>query len=201
MAASCLVKRPAGFFAVPLNIRCSRKCAMPDFPAVSSAAPTRYHSMWVTTGVRWSGMTTTARPLSNVNCATLVAAVARGAGASRTAHRQRVSEARIRALDKVVPSMRVQLQGYRPLRGIASGSLLPNRTIEDGGNLPAVAVFFTSRIGRSRRWCLVTRRRLGQLTARRFTGEGRRLAAVAAHQPVPTKDAALVTKLARGQRE
>ena len=27
---------------VPLNMRCSRKCAMPDSPGPSSAAPTRY---------------------------------------------------------------------------------------------------------------------------------------------------------------
>ena len=76
MAASCCEKRPAGFFAVPLNIRCSRKCAMPDLPGGSSAAPTRYHSMWVTTGVRRSGITTTVMPLARVNCVTAVAAAA-----------------------------------------------------------------------------------------------------------------------------
>src|SRR5215210_6292815 len=43
---------------------------MPDLPAGSSAAPTRYHSMCVTTGVRRSGMTTTTKPLARVNCVT-----------------------------------------------------------------------------------------------------------------------------------
>src|SRR5262249_25684935 len=32
----------------------------------SSAAPTRYQTMWVMTGVRWSGMTTTSSPLARV---------------------------------------------------------------------------------------------------------------------------------------
>ena len=36
--------------SVPLNIRCSRKWAMPDLPSGSSAAPLRYQTMWVTTG-------------------------------------------------------------------------------------------------------------------------------------------------------
>src|SRR5262245_35837228 len=62
MVATTWEKRPAGFLAVPLNIRCSRKCASPDLPGVSSAEPTRYQSMWVTTGVRRSGITTTSRP-------------------------------------------------------------------------------------------------------------------------------------------
>ena len=34
MAATTLENRPAGFFSVPLNIRCSRKCARPDLPGV-----------------------------------------------------------------------------------------------------------------------------------------------------------------------
>jgi hypothetical protein len=38
---------------------------MPDWPAVSSAAPTRYQTMWVTTGALWSGMTTTCMPFSS----------------------------------------------------------------------------------------------------------------------------------------
>src|SRR5688572_18599776 len=45
-------------------MRCSRKWAMPDCPSGSSAEPLRYHTMWVTTGTRRSGMTTTSRPLS-----------------------------------------------------------------------------------------------------------------------------------------
>ena len=55
--------------AVPLNIRCSRKCASPDLPGVSSAEPTLYQIMCVTTGVRWSGITTTCSPLLRVKLA------------------------------------------------------------------------------------------------------------------------------------
>src|SRR5262249_33414891 len=66
MVATTCENRPAGFLAVPLNIRCSRKCASPDLPGVSSAEPTRYQIMWVTTGARWSGMTTTSRPFGRV---------------------------------------------------------------------------------------------------------------------------------------
>ena len=66
MVATTWENRPAGFFSVPLNIRCSRKCASPDLPGVSSAEPTLYQSMCVTTGARWSGMTTTSRPFARV---------------------------------------------------------------------------------------------------------------------------------------
>src|SRR5262245_50285531 len=69
MVATTWEKRPAGFFAVPLNMRCSRKWASPDFPGVSSADPTLYQIICVTTGARWSGMTTTSSPLSRKKCA------------------------------------------------------------------------------------------------------------------------------------
>src|SRR5690606_4267398 len=58
---------PEAIFSVDLNIRCSRKWAMPDTPGGSSAAPTRYQTMCVTTGARWSGTTTTCMPLDKVN--------------------------------------------------------------------------------------------------------------------------------------
>src|SRR6185437_13273280 len=60
---------PAGCLVVPLNIKCSRKCARPDLPGVSSAEPTLYQIIWVTTGVRSSGITTTFRPLPRVKVA------------------------------------------------------------------------------------------------------------------------------------
>ena len=66
MVATVCENRPCGFFFVPLNSRCSRKWASPDLPGVSSAEPTRYQTMWVTTGVRRSGITTTSRPLARV---------------------------------------------------------------------------------------------------------------------------------------
>src|ERR1041385_6988048 len=79
---------PVGFFAVPLNIRCSRKCARPDLPGVSSAAPTLYQIMCVTTGARWSGITTSSNPLPNMKseiCGPLVADCALLAIASNAA--------------------------------------------------------------------------------------------------------------------
>ena len=39
---------------------------MPDLPGGSSAAPTMYHTMWLTTGTRWLDTTTTRMPLSRV---------------------------------------------------------------------------------------------------------------------------------------
>ena len=39
---------------------------MPDWPTGSSAEPLRYQTMWVTTGARWSGTTTTSRPLASL---------------------------------------------------------------------------------------------------------------------------------------
>src|SRR5947209_6179843 len=66
MVATTWENRPEGFFSVPLNIRCSRKWASPDLPGVSSAEPTLYQIMWVTTGARWSGITTTSSPFDRV---------------------------------------------------------------------------------------------------------------------------------------
>src|SRR5919109_1716361 len=48
-------------------MRCSKKCARPDLPGVSSADPTRYQSMCVTTGARWSGINTTCMPFESWN--------------------------------------------------------------------------------------------------------------------------------------
>ena len=43
---------------------------MPDLPDGSSAAPFLYQTIWVTTGARWSGMTSTSSPLSRVKLTT-----------------------------------------------------------------------------------------------------------------------------------
>src|SRR3546814_2123684 len=57
-----MVENSPGFrSSVPLNIRCSRKCAIPDFPGGSSIAPTLYQIICVTTGTRWLETTTTCR--------------------------------------------------------------------------------------------------------------------------------------------
>ncbi len=53
---------------------------MPDLPGGSSAAPTLYQTMWVTTGARWSGMTTTSRPLARLKLVTLGAKSGSAAG-------------------------------------------------------------------------------------------------------------------------
>src|SRR4029453_3816387 len=78
MVATTWEKRPDGFLAVSLNIRCSRECASPDLPGVSSAEPTLYQTMWVTTGARWSGMTTTWRPFGKGKSVILGALAATG---------------------------------------------------------------------------------------------------------------------------
>src|SRR4051812_45794808 len=62
-----LENSPGGSFAVPLNIRCSRKCGRPDLPGGLSAEPTLYHTQWVTTGARRLVTTTTSMPLASVN--------------------------------------------------------------------------------------------------------------------------------------
>ena len=43
---------------------------MPDWPIGSSAEPLRYQIMWVATGARWSGTTTTSSPLSSTKAET-----------------------------------------------------------------------------------------------------------------------------------
>src|SRR5258708_1179526 len=67
-------------------------------------------------------MTTTATPLSNVNCATLVAAVARAAGAASVAAKQRARAVRIRVLGTAMLSVPVPNTGSRSLRGIAANN-------------------------------------------------------------------------------
>src|SRR5579871_629816 len=102
MVETVCENRPIGLVLVPLNIRCSRKCARPDLPAVSSADPTRYHTMWVTTGARWSGMTTTSRPLLSLKwetsrpaaAAAPAASVAMASVAASAADRSNASQAR-----------------------------------------------------------------------------------------------------------
>ena len=48
---------------------------MPDCPGGSSAEPTLYQTMWVTTGARWSSITTPMSPFGSVK---LVIALRRG---------------------------------------------------------------------------------------------------------------------------
>src|SRR6266550_2028775 len=195
MLASCCEKRPAGFFAVPLNIRCSRKCAMPDLPAISSAAPTRYHSMWVTTGVRWSGTTTTARPLASLNCETEDAASAASrpkdaARAKQSANRakRRISAAKGDALKSPMPCTGKRHDAPKNANSRAP-LLAPDRTIQNVRNLPAAAFVDAGAIGIVRRRGLVTGWRLGERATRRLAGELGLLVQVRAHEGIPIEDA------------
>ena len=120
-ADTTLENSPAGWRFVPLNIRCSRKCAMPDWPTGSSAEPLRYQTMWVTTGTRRSGTTTTSSPLSSVKDATSgpppsvrpngAASVRRRGGAGRIRHRTNP-----RVLRAAAPAPQIETGGSNILR-------------------------------------------------------------------------------------
>src|SRR4051812_53476 len=62
IASNC----PLGTRSVPMNIRCSKRCANPLRPAGSSLPPTRYHVFTVATGSVWSSCRITVIPLSSV---------------------------------------------------------------------------------------------------------------------------------------
>src|ERR1700743_2304714 len=63
-----VVEKPSpGSALVPRNIICSKKWARPDMPGGSSTAPTLNHSIWVATGARRSGITSTCMPLARAN--------------------------------------------------------------------------------------------------------------------------------------
>ena len=67
---------------------------MPALPGGSSAAPTLYQTMWVTTGARWSGITTTCMPLSSVNEVTSMSSAR--AGDATAASNRRTGANRLR---------------------------------------------------------------------------------------------------------
>ena len=90
---------PSGWAFVPLNIRCSRKWAMPDSPGRSSAAPALYQTMWVTIGARWSGMTTTSSPLSRVKLVAFFANFGASAAATDIIRGTARTKAKARAVD------------------------------------------------------------------------------------------------------
>ncbi len=80
---------PRPWAGVPLNIMCSRKCAMPVAPRASLREPTRYQTWKDTIGLRWSSSSSTRSPLSSVSATTPSAAQAdaqpRRSDPSRTA--------------------------------------------------------------------------------------------------------------------
>ena len=87
---------------------------MPDLPGNSSAEPTLYQSMWVTTGVRRSGTTTTSRPFASVKCATAGAADAgRASGTASAAQAARTAKVRIRSMGTMALSSAVPITNDR----------------------------------------------------------------------------------------
>src|SRR5437868_12657187 len=112
---------PAGCFAVPLNIRCSRKWASPDLPGVSSAEPTLYQTIWVTTGVRWSGITTTCMPLPRVKVVGRAEVTVVCASAAETANGR--ASAKSRQAKRCEDIMTCQLARTQKLRDLRGGSI------------------------------------------------------------------------------
>src|SRR5687768_8940974 len=204
MLASCCEKRPAGFFAVPLNIRCSRKCAMPDLPDGSSAAPTRYHSMWVTTGVRRSGITTTLSPLASLNWVTEGAATVSPDGSASAAPTARMASKRVNigtgALKAPVPGKADRSWRGKTAKRNRTSPFVSDRAIENGRDLPPAALVGAETIGLCGRRCLVPGRRLGERAARRLAGELSFLVQMHAHQGAPAEYAVGALQLIRAHR-
>ena len=188
MRATTCEKWPAGFFAVPLNIRCSRKCASPDLPGVSSAAPTLYQIMWVTTGARWSGMTISSNPFARVKSEILapVGSAASDGVASAAARTAMPAGKIIRFNDTILepcnlswaPHARYRRRHARILQiGSAAGCAAswcccrPRCRVIPDSYPPWEWRLLADAIGLIRRRRLIARRRLGQRRARRLAGE------------------------------
>jgi len=60
-------KYSSSWWALPWNIRCSKRWAKPDRPAGSSLEPTPYQTFTCTSGRSWSGAMITWSPLSREN--------------------------------------------------------------------------------------------------------------------------------------
>ncbi len=170
---------------MPLNIKCSRKCASPDLPGVSSAAPTLYQIIWVTTGARWSGMTTSSKPFGKVKSATGAPIVSADAvPATKAAAITAAALMRSRIVQNCCDDMNFKSAagGNRPIgssrrrtypRGATRiGSIATHRVIH-------VVVFprldrrrhLADAIGLVRRGRLIARRRFGECRARRLGDE------------------------------
>src|SRR5215213_2357317 len=204
MLASCCEKRPAGFFAVPLNIKCSRKCAIPDLPGGSSAAPTRYHSMWVTTGVRRSGITTTLSPFASLNCVTWGAATVSREGSASAAQTAKAAKIRINtgtaALEMPVPGTADRSWRGKTVKHNLMSLFVSDRPVENGRDFPSAAPVSAEAIRLRGRWRLVAGRRLGERPAGRLAGELSLLIQVFAHQRAPAEDAERPLEFARVHR-
>ena len=166
---------------------------MPDLPGGSSAAPTRYHSMWVTTGVRRSGITTTVMPFASENCVTAGAAAAsRAPGAASGVHRAEDQEGanqhgRHGFLFRPAPS--TGRTGHCPAMIRSTVVVVPDRAVEDRRDLPAAAAC----PGLPRRASSTTasgsRAAAGSASRASARLERRRLGAVVADEVAPGEDA------------
>src|SRR5450755_1331838 len=185
MVATTWLKWPSGFFAVPLNIKCSRKCARPDLPGVSSAAPTLYQIMWVTTGARRSGMTTSCSPFASVKLATgAPVGSAEAVPATRAAAMSAAAPMRGRRVQHCCDAMNFKsaIGGHRSpgssrRRARAHNTkriclLRAHRMVARVvGGCGSNHLFLAYAIGLVRRRRLIAPRRFGQSGARRLPGE------------------------------
>ncbi len=168
---------------------------MPDLPGGSSAAPTLYQSMWVTTGVRRSGITTTSRPLASVKwrrsaarrrrlragAASSAASAAAAMACVSLIGTKRISRGFMICDDRIAsrgatlgPTReRARLRTWDGRRRSASRPYLraPHLTGVSIG-LMASAFALADAVGLGRRRRAVAGRRLGQAGARRLAGEG-----------------------------
>src|SRR6478609_7579997 len=180
MRATTCENFPAGFLAVPLNMRCSRKWAKPDLPGVSSAAPTLYQIMCVTTGARWSGMTTSSNPLASVKLAISGPACWAASGEAASAAASAMVAKFILASTMLTLGM---LRSCGSTSWMTSPALRTKRDSDGRHILPGQLTACGVAIRRLRRCCfaeaiglirgrgLVARRRIGQRRARRFACE------------------------------
>src|SRR6185312_6819704 len=124
--------RSPGTFLVPRNIICSKKWARPEMPCGSSTPPTLNHSIWVTTGARWSGSTSTCMPLARAKekaCAPLAACS--GAAAAPPARQNTVETARAMRASRPLREKKRSSEPVKPAaaRCLGGGGRLPGRTL------------------------------------------------------------------------
>src|SRR6185312_16867093 len=62
-------------FSLPLNIRCSNKCAKPVLPGFSFLEPTWYQVFTATIGALWSSCTSTVSPFFRTNFVYLMSGI------------------------------------------------------------------------------------------------------------------------------
>src|SRR4029077_18120392 len=183
---------PAGFFAVPLNMRCSRKCAKPDLPGVSSAAPTLYQIMCVTTGARWSGMTTSSNPLARVKCATSVPACS-AASEGTIAAESAMSATFVLAVTMLDLAFVASVLQHKRVYAVSHQTTLDRRPSRLTRRLRMCRVvvgrLLRRRLAKTvrliRRRCLIAGRRFGQRCTRRLAREFRRFFLLVAKHGVP----------------